>query len=261
MREFVFTIEYERGVDEVMDLFMENPELHARTTAVHATSESMWRLDHVTGSKEVLEAFDDLLGRVTRDNQTTGMCGSPLVEWDYEILSSSQTHRLVYTSQKEGTGVHSIPHVAAKHIGDGLLMQAERRGNQYQWRLLMDDEETVGAIYDEVERGLCDGLSINVQRLSEPECGIDNGVREDELPPKQQAALEAAAEHGYYETPRRNSLQSIADMIDVPTSTLQYRITRAEAWLATEFVSGSLGAQPDDQREPEDIPLESEGAA
>jgi predicted DNA binding protein len=257
MREFVFTIEYEKGVDEVMDLFIENPELHGQTTAVHATSEAMWRLNHITGPKEVLDEFDDLLDRITFCSETTGMCGSPVVEWDYEILASAPNDRVVYTCQKEGGGVRSIPHVAAKHIGDGLLMQAERRGNQYQWRLLVDDEDTVGAIYDEVRDGLCDGLSITVQRLSDPECLTDKGLDDDDLPPEQQAALEAAVEYGYYETPRRNSLQSIADEINVPTSTLQYRITRAEAWLATEFVSNSLSARPDDQRDAEDVPLEA----
>jgi hypothetical protein len=31
MREVVFTIEYEKGVDEVMDLFIEHPDLHAQS--------------------------------------------------------------------------------------------------------------------------------------------------------------------------------------------------------------------------------------
>lgn len=38
MREFVFTIEY----DEVMDLFIEHPDLHAHSMEVHATAESIW---------------------------------------------------------------------------------------------------------------------------------------------------------------------------------------------------------------------------
>lgn len=31
MREFVFTVEYENGANEVMDLFIENPDLYARS--------------------------------------------------------------------------------------------------------------------------------------------------------------------------------------------------------------------------------------
>ena len=41
MREVVFTVEYEKGVDEVMDLFIAHPDLHARSMEVHATSESV----------------------------------------------------------------------------------------------------------------------------------------------------------------------------------------------------------------------------
>ncbi|GAA0251032.1 hypothetical protein GCM10009000_079300 [Halobacterium noricense] len=42
MREFVFTIEYDKGVNEVMDLFIEHPDLHASSMEVHATDESVW---------------------------------------------------------------------------------------------------------------------------------------------------------------------------------------------------------------------------
>ncbi|WP_157231426.1 hypothetical protein [Halostagnicola larsenii] len=41
MREFVFTIEYEKGVAEVVDLFIEHPDLHARSMEGHATDESV----------------------------------------------------------------------------------------------------------------------------------------------------------------------------------------------------------------------------
>jgi hypothetical protein len=209
MREFVFTVEYEKGANEVMDVFIENPDLKARTMAVHATTDAMWRLDYLTGPTEALEEFDQILGSVSICNEVIGMCGAPVVEWDYEILSSTADSRIVYSCREEGEGVQSIPHVAAKHIGNGLLMQAVRRGSQYQWRLLVDDEETVGTIYEDVHDGLSDGLSLSVQRLSEPKCWFEDelDVDGDELPPEQQAALEAAVEFGYYESPRRNTVQ------------------------------------------------------
>jgi len=192
MREFVFTVEYERGVDEVMDLFIENPDLHSKTMAIHATSESMWRLDRLTGPTEALEAFDEVIEQATRCNGVLGMCGAPVVEWDYEVLSETPNGRIVYSCREEGDGIQSIPHVAAKHIGDGLLMQAERRGAQNQWRLLISDDDTVSEIYEEVKDSLSDGLSLSVQRISEPECWLEEGVSADGLPPEQQAALEAA---------------------------------------------------------------------
>ncbi|WP_396611269.1 helix-turn-helix domain-containing protein [Haloferax sp. S1W] len=253
MREFVFTVEYEKGVDEVMDLFIENPGLHSKTMAIHATSESMWRLDRLTGPTDVLESFDDIIESVTHCKGVKGMCGAPVVEWDFEVLSSTPDGRIVYSFREEGDGVHSIPHIAAKHIGDGLLMQAERRGSQYQWRLLIDEDDTVGEIYEEVHDALSDDLSLSVQRISEPECWLEDGFGSDGLPPEQQAALEAAVEYGYYETPRRNTVQEISNKLDVPNSTLQYRLTRAEAWLAQQFVSDALGTEVEDRIDPAEL--------
>ncbi len=62
-----------------------------------------------------------------------------------------------------------------------------------------------------------------------------------ELPPEQQAAVEAAVEHGYYRTPRDTSLTELAETLDVSRSTLQYRLQRAEAWIVRSFVTRSMG--------------------
>ncbi|TQR22310.1 hypothetical protein C9J85_10275 [Haloferax sp. wsp5] len=48
--------------------------------AIHATSESMWRLDRLTGPTEALEAFDEVIEQATRCNGVLGMCGAPVVE-------------------------------------------------------------------------------------------------------------------------------------------------------------------------------------
>ncbi|ELZ21452.1 helix-turn-helix domain-containing protein [Natrinema limicola] len=240
MREFVFTIEYERGADQLMDLFTENPNLQAETMAIHVTQRSIWRLERVTGPTTALEAFDDHIENTTVCSDIIGMCDAPVVESDHEVLSRTPNRRIVYSVRTEGNGVHSIPFVAAKHIGDGLLMQSKRRANKYQWSLLVDDDDTVRDIYEELTNGLRDGLSLSIQRLSEPRCWIKSNFRTDSLPAEQKAALEAAVAYGYYETPRRNSLKEIASAMDIPNSTLQYRLNRAEAWLVKQFISNTL---------------------
>lgn len=245
MREFVFTVEYEQGADDLMDLFIAHPDLHSRTLSIHVTEAAVWKLIRVTGPRGSLAAYDELLPDVTRCVDVYGMCGCPIVEWEYEVLASTPGERIVYTCQKESGESRSIPYVAAKHVGDGLLMQAERRGHQYRWRLLIGDDDTVSAIYDELTAGLRDGLAVSVDRLGDARGWVDDHEWADaeDLPPEQQAALEAAVAYGYYETPRRNSVQEIAEALGVPTSTLQYRLTRAEAWLATGFVTQALGGE------------------
>ncbi|TKX76629.1 transcriptional regulator, partial [Halorubrum sp. SD626R] len=58
-----------------------------------------------------------------------------------------------------------------------------------------------------------------------------------DLSPEQEAALRAAVEHGYYETPRETDVGDLADHLGVPRSTLTYRLRRAEEQLAKRFVA------------------------
>jgi hypothetical protein len=63
MRELVFEIEYEQGINGVADTLAEYPDAQIRSLSLHATTESLWRVDHVTGPTDALtdikEAFLD----------------------------------------------------------------------------------------------------------------------------------------------------------------------------------------------------------
>lgn len=47
MREFIFTVEYEHGADGVMDLFIEHPDLYARSMEINATGEAVWGIEKI----------------------------------------------------------------------------------------------------------------------------------------------------------------------------------------------------------------------
>ncbi|AGB39159.1 helix-turn-helix domain-containing protein [Natronococcus occultus] len=240
MREFAFTVAYERGADHLMDVFIDHPELYARTTACHATTETMWRVDEVTGPQEALAEYDEQLSGIDRCSSVRGM-GGCRIDWTYDVLASGPTSRLIYSRQSEDDGCRSVPYLAAKHLGDGVLCRAEQRGHEYRWRLLAEDGTAMRAIYDELEGNLRAGLELEFERISGPiEWGNEYDVGPD-IPHEQRAALELATEYGYYETPRGASIQEIADAEDVPTSTLQYRLRRAEAWLAKTFLADGRG--------------------
>ena len=66
----------------------------------------------------------------------------------------------------------------------------------------------------------------------------------DALSAEQEAALRAAVEHGYYETPRTVDVSELADHLDVPRSTLTYRLRRAEAHLAERYVADEQFPEP-----------------
>ncbi|MFC4438043.1 MULTISPECIES: helix-turn-helix domain-containing protein [Natrialbaceae] len=238
MREFAFTVVYERGADHLMDVFIEHPRLYAQTVSCHASEDTMWRVDEVTGPRDALEAYDERLDGIERCSSIRGMGGCH-VDWTCETLAKRPTSRLIYSRQSEGDGCRSIPYLAAKHLGDGVLCRAEQHGSEYRWRLLAEDDTAMSAIYDELERNLRDGLELAFERISRPVEWDADRVTGSDLPYEQREALELAVEHGYYDAPRRLSLQEIADAEGIPTSTLQYRLTRAEAWLARSFLSNT----------------------
>lgn len=130
-------------------------------------------------------------------------------------------------------------------------MRSERRGDQFRWRLLID--EPVAAIHEEVRENLREGLSLTVERLGTPPCLLEDGRVQQTLTPEQKSALEAAIERGYYEEPRQQSVTEIAADVSVSRSTFQYRLNRAEAWLAQQFAADSLDVDLDVDLDPEDI--------
>nr|WP_242406232.1 helix-turn-helix domain-containing protein [Halostagnicola larsenii] len=130
-------------------------------------------------------------------------------------------------------------------------MRTERRGDQYRWRMLIDG--TVSEIHEDVRANLREGLSLTVERLGTPPCLLEDDRVQQTLTPEQKAALEAAIERGYYEEPRQQSVTEIAEDVGVSRSTFQYRLNRAEAWLAQQFAADSLEVDLDVDLDSEDI--------
>jgi len=60
MREFVFTIKYDRGIDPLTDRFIDHPSMLAKSLSCCVTNRSMWRVDRITGSNEALSALESV---------------------------------------------------------------------------------------------------------------------------------------------------------------------------------------------------------
>lgn len=239
MREFVFTIRYSEGVDRLMDLFMEWPEAKVRTPSCFATDENTWRVDHVTGPEAALDRIDDAY---LDDGWCNECAGASTCESTrrYEVIERGPTHRVIYVRRDETRRCHSVPYLAAAHLGDGLLFEAERRADRYEWRMLMPEATGVGALFDAVQSQLRDGLDLELGHMTELRGWNSYSLTATRLSQVQREAVMAAVEHGYYATPRETTVAELSDLLDVPRSTLQYRLQSAEERIMERFAADVL---------------------
>lgn len=237
LRELVFDVTYTSGVDPVADIFIEYSGLISTSVTCTMTANNVWYLERFAGPPDALEELDAVLDDLT-------CCGDDEIDaerrysnWSYKILSRERHSRTVCAYGTNVDTSRSIPHLAAVHVGEGLLYETERRADQCRWRILMPQDIPIENLYDVIRTELPAGLTLKFDHLSDPNHWGDDTVTVTDLPYDQREALEAAVVHGYYETPREITAQELAEQVDVPQSTFQYRLSRAEAWLATQFVA------------------------
>ena len=220
MRELVFALEYEPGANRVADVLAEHPSARIRSLSLHVTAERLWRVDHATGSPEALAdveaAFIDT--DYYADCLATDHAGATQ---STEVLDHTDGTVVLYSYWERSPDCASVPHIARDHLGDGLLFDTRHEGRHYTWRVIHSGEGDPTAFFDDIEAAVGDA-----------------GGDADGLSGEQAAALRAAVEHGYYETPRDVDVSELADHLDVPRSTLTYRLRRAEATLVERYVAG-----------------------
>ncbi|WP_436935263.1 helix-turn-helix domain-containing protein [Halovenus marina] len=244
MRELAFALEYEPGCNRVADTLAEHPDARIRSLSLHATAESLWRVDHATGTPDALDAIEDAVldSDYYADCLATDECGATQCT---EILDRTDDTLVIYSRWNRTPACSSVPHIARDHLGDGVLFETRHEGRHYTWRVLHSGEGDVAAFFDEIEVAVGDTARMEMLRTAETSTGasdIDDST--GGLSPEQAAALRAAVEHGYYESPRDVDVGELADHLDVPRSTLTYRLRRAEERLAKQYVAEMLTERP-----------------
>lgn len=237
MREFVFTIEYKKGVDPLADVFINHPGLVSSALEISISKSGMWRLDRVSGSEDALREFK----RVYTDQTYCIECGGDRrqcsSEWGFDILEENDNKLTVYSLLKRlPQYCHSIPHLAIREFGDGLIFDTQRRGDIYEWRILMPEEHPIGDLFDRLSEGVGDGMQLTLQQIKSPSRWGKHLTTIADLPQEQRQAVETAVREGYYSTPRSTDLENLAAKMDCPKSTLRYRLRRAEALIIESFV-------------------------
>lgn len=118
-----------------------------------------------------------------------------------------------------------------------MLFETTKQERRHTWRIIHSGEGNVRAFFDELEESVGDAVEIDFQRLSDASLPDEAIAESDDLTPEQKEALEAAVEHGYYESPGEIDVKGLSDQLDVPRSTLNHRLRRAEEHLAKQRVA------------------------
>ena len=243
MRELVFALEYEPGCNRVADALVDHPDARVRSLSLHATAERLWRVDHATGTPDAFDAVEDafLTGDYYADCLATEDCGATQTT---RVLDRTEDTLVLYSDWERTPTCAPVPHIARDHLGDGVLFETRHEGRHYTWRLIHSGEGDVATFFDDLEAAVGECAQMEMLRTADTaaSAGGSDGKPTD-LSPEQEAALRAAVEHGYYESPREVDVGELAEQFEVPRSTLTYRLRRAEEHLAKQHVAGKRAAE------------------
>lgn len=236
MRELVFTLNYDRDCNLVADTLATYPDARIRSLSLHATADSLWRVDHATGSPDALEAIEKtfLTADYYADCLATDDCTATQTT---EVLEHTDDTLVLYSYWERTPACASVPHIALDHLGDGILFETNHEEREYTWRIIHTGAGNVRAFFDALEAAVGDCAQLKMRRVTDTSASATSASPSDNgLPPEQRAALRAAIDYGYYETPREIDVGELADHLDVPRSTLTYRLRRAEAYVVRQHV-------------------------
>lgn len=238
MRELIFELDYRPGWSPVADTLSEHPSATIRSLSCHVTADNLWRVDHVDGPPNSLDAIESAYKTTDyfADCLVTDGCESTSTT---RVLDRTDESLIIYCVWERSEICTSVPHLALAHLGEGLLFETRQAGRTYTWRIVIPGDEPIGSFADALKVEIEDVGGMELLRLTEhtPPGAYPDREEPTDLPVEQRRALHAAVANGYYETPRKVELAELAAELDIPQSTLSYRLRRAEAKLAAGFVS------------------------
>lgn len=238
MRELVFALDYDPGWNTLADTLADFPDARVRSLSLHATADSLWRVDHATGSPDALSAIGDafLTADYYADCLATEPCGA---ESETEVLDEIDDTLVLYTYWQRTPVCTSIPHLALEHLGDGLLFETQHEQRRHTWRIIHPEDADIHRFFDALDAELSADVNVDINRLTGLSATNTTTftAEDDILSREQREALTAAVEHGFYKTPREIDLGELAEELGVPRSTLTYRVRRAEAEIINQYMN------------------------
>ncbi|MEZ3118022.1 hypothetical protein RYH80_19060 [Halobaculum sp. MBLA0147] len=149
MREFQFSLHYESGVDKYADRLDEYGSLRSEALVSCLDPTEFWRLELVTGDRKALSAVDELLRDKTVDRESISSRDCRGAR-RHSVLESDASHRVVYTHVGDIQYCDAVPTIAARYLEGGTLFEVVRDGTTSRWRVLLQDDDKVGMVYDTI---------------------------------------------------------------------------------------------------------------
>ncbi|ELZ04221.1 helix-turn-helix domain-containing protein [Natrialba aegyptia] len=162
---------------------------------------------------------------VDRERATGAFDVDPAVI-EYDLLVESDSRLLFDVEFADGAGTDQLCEELL--IDGGSLLEMWGTDGWWQARVRFHNRETLTQAYDRLNEM---GISVDLRRITDV---ADSESGETRLTPEQHEALEAALEYGYFEIPRRISMEELADELGISHQALSERFRRAYETLVNE---------------------------
>lgn len=243
MQELLFELIYDEGADPLMDVFDEYSELTASSISSCVDRDCCWIVDRFAGPSSALDRIEAV--RCDEEGPDEEMTKTDCnASRQVSVLQRSSSSLTTYTFLESLHTCDSIYALAARRLEPGVVIQSRRRNRCQEFRLLVRSKENVEVFYDRFRELLREGISVQFGHLGSVEQWAYESLTGVSLSDEQRLTLETAVEQGYYETPREITLAELADRMDIPRSTVSYRLRRAEAKFAKGYLREFTAAIP-----------------
>lgn len=235
MRELVFELRYDAGAGAMADVFETFSELTSSSIASCVDRDCCWIVERFVGPTEALDRIKEIrCNNGPKEEMTKTECGATRHPTVLERSSGTLVTHLFVEKLHTCDSVYAL---AARRLKKGVMIQSRRRGAGHTFRLLVRSEQNVETFYERLQQLLDDRISIRFEHLGDVDQWNYDSLGAVSVPEEQRSTLRAAVECGYYETPREITLDELAETVDLPRSTVSYRLRRAEAELVKGYLS------------------------
>ncbi|WP_114578791.1 helix-turn-helix domain-containing protein [Saliphagus sp. LR7] len=145
------------------------------------------------------------------------------------LLEDSEPDESLYRIEY-ATGVSNM--CSAIFSNEGTILDAQCSAANWTFRLLFPERDLLAEAVDELEE---QGITVDITRMVE--AGRSADLEETAaLTDAQETAINEAYDRGYYDVPRRISLEDLAAELDISHQALSERLRRANKVLASEQI-------------------------